>query len=336
MKPNPRSLSTDDSSSSGDSGVGGSGAGGASKLNALVGALFGRLAGSSITDVLANGPGEWWVDAGEGLVLEPALATDAETLAELAVLLIELGERHLDQASPICDVSIGVKALPALEAMGVNRLRVHAVLESGISEQTLISIRVHRANVLTLEDLLVRGTVTEAKYGQLQGILADRQNFIISGGSGSGKTTLLRAMLAASGNLRTVVVEDTAELLPVAGHVVGLQVRQPNTDGQGLVGLEALAQQALRMRPDRLVIGEVRGSEIAVLLQAMNTGHLGSAATIHANQSHSVFGRMRGLALAAGFTDKSFEAAAVQAVHKVIYLSGSPVRRVEYVGSLQW
>ena len=299
--------------------------------------LLAILANPQTTDVLANGPQEWWVDNGSGLVVEPALNSSADVLAELAIFLVELGERHLDQAAPICDVAVGLKELPVLEALGINRLRVHAVLESAISPLTLLSIRVHRAKVLHLADLYASGMLDDLKLSQLQTVLAERQNFIISGASGSGKTTLLRAMLAETSQLRTVVVEDTAELLPVEGHVVGLQVRQANTDGQGFVSLESLAQQALRMRPDRLIVGEVRGPEIAVLLRAMNTGHLGSAATLHANQASAVFGRMRALAMEAGFTDRSFESAAALAVQKVIHLSGTgSSRRVEWVGSFQW
>jgi pilus assembly protein CpaF len=306
-------------------------------IGAAVQSLLAVLANPQTTDILANGPTEWWVDTGAGLVTEPNLDTTAEVLAELAVFLVELGERHLDQASPICDVAISTKEMPVLESLGINRLRVHAVLESAISPLTLLSIRVHRAQVLRLADLHSSGMLNDLQLGQLRTVLAERQNFIISGASGSGKTTLLRAMLAESGELRTVVVEDTAELLPVKGHVVGLQVRQANTDGQGFISLETLAQQALRMRPDRLIVGEVRGPEIAVLLRAMNTGHLGSAATLHANQASAVFGRMRALAMEAGFTDRSFESAAALAVQKVIHLSGSGSgRRVEWVGSFQW
>jgi pilus assembly protein CpaF len=306
-------------------------------IGAAMQSLLAALANPKTTDILANGPADWWVDTGSGLVPSPELNTTSDVLAELAVFLVELGERHLDQASPICDVAISTKELPVLESLGINRLRVHAVLESAISSLTLISIRVHRAQVLRLADLHVGGMLNDLQLGQLRAVLSERQNFIISGASGSGKTTLLRAMMAESSALRTVVVEDTAELLPVEGHVVGLQVRQANTDGQGYISLEALAQQALRMRPDRLIVGEVRGPEIAVLLRAMNTGHLGSAATLHANQASAVFGRMRALAMEAGFTDRSFESAAALAVQKVIHLSGTGnSRRVEWVGSFQW
>jgi pilus assembly protein CpaF len=189
---------------------------------------------------------------------------------------------------------------------------------------------------------------TAAQGAKLAQLMAEQQNFLIAGPAGAGKTTLLRALLAQDPERRTVVVEDTAELLPMPGHVVGLQARQANIDGRGAITLDALAQQALRMQPQRLVIGEVRGSEVMVLLQSMNTGHAGSAATIHANSPQTVYPRLRGLAQSAGASDSAFQLLAQSAIQKVIFLGGPQgelggsglgnrvQRRVQWIGSLQW
>jgi pilus assembly protein CpaF len=275
---------------------------------------------TGVTDVVCNGPSEWWVDRGRGLEPVRELSVPELELQEMARFLVGLGDRHLDLISPVTDAAISVKNLPALAQLGIDRLRVHAVLASEISEQTLLSIRVHRAARQGLDELAEAGLMSFAQFGRLREILNARANFVISGPTGSGKTTLLRAMIAESPQLRTVVVEDTFEILPVAGQVVGLQVRQPNSDGAGELDLALLAREALRMRPDRLVVGEVRGSEVDVLLKAMNTGHRGSAASLHANSAFEVPARMLSLALQAGHSRESFYAAAEAAIDFVIHL----------------
>lgn len=282
--------------------------------------LLNLISIDGVTDVLANACDDWWIDRGQQLERVDKMVIPNQQYQELARFLIALGDRHLDIISPATDASISRLALPVLTQLGVERLRVHAVLESEVSDFTLLSIRIHRAQELDLGRLLDLEMITEIQRLHLRQILARRQNFVVSGGAGTGKTTLLRAMLAESSHLRTVVIEDSFELVPLAGHVVGMQSRQANTEGAGRVELAALAREALRMRPDRIVIGEVRGAEVEVLLNAMNTGHAGSAATVHANRASQVFSRLKSLALLSGHTDESFRLAAESAVDWVLHL----------------
>lgn len=296
--------------------------------------LLNVLSIEALTDVLANGPGEWWIERGNGLEPLPQIHLPTDNFERLVRFLISLGDRHLDLITPVTDVSISPKSLPPLQQLGISRLRVHAVLKSELSETTLLSVRVHREAALLLEDLQALGMLNPLQRGLVQKIIDQRSNFIISGAAGSGKTTLLRAILAESPNLRTVAVEDAAELVPSPGHVIGMQSRQANTEGAGAIGVAELARQALRMRPDRLVIGEVRGTEVEVLLQAMNTGHRGSAGTIHANSANEVYPRLRLLALSTGLTDEAF-AATCTAIDFVIHLDNrSGVRTVASIGEL--
>ena len=289
---------------------------------------------------MVNGPADWRVNRGSGFERIDGLlgGGDGFALAELARQLVDLADRHLDLANPVCDVSITPAQMPELAKAGIESLRVHAVLESAICVQTLLSVRVHRAGFHSLDRLGQLGMFNATQGAQLEAMMAEQQNFLVAGPAGAGKTTLLRALLALHPERRTVAVEDTAELLPLPGHVVGLQARQANIDGRGAIPLDALAQQALRMQPHRLVIGEVRGSEVMVLLQSMNTGHAGSAATLHANSPQTVYPRLRGLAQSAGVSDSAFQLMAQSAIQKVVYLaSGQHGRRsVEWIGSLQW
>jgi pilus assembly protein CpaF len=292
------------------------------------------LSTPNVTDLVANGAAQWRGNRGSGFEVIHGIDCSEDDLAALCRELVDLADRHLDLANPICDVALTPRQLPELQQLGIESLRVHAVLESAVSCQTLLSVRVHRAGFTSLARLKELGMFDAKQESQLNEIISQRQNFLIAGPAGSGKTTLLRAMLAATPDLRTVVVEDTAELLPVTGHVVGLQARQANIDGRGEVSLQTLSQQALRMQPQRIVVGEVRGDEVAVLLQAMNTGHAGSAATIHANSAGAVYARLRGLAPAV--SDEAFQKLASTAIQRVIFLGNSGVRGVEWIGSLQW
>ena len=224
-----------------------------------------------VTDILLS-ESESLADYGDGLVLLTDFQVSELELAAIARELIELGGRRLDLANPFADV-----CLPG-------GLRVHAVLKSGCSSKTLLSIRLHQAKVKTLSELFNTLSASPLQQTIIREIVDSGESFLISGPTGSGKTTLLRAMLSGSTE-RVIAVEDVTEL--AGNNIVCLQSRSVNVEGQGKITLEQLVREALRMRPDRIVVGEVRGLELMAMLQALNTGHRG-ATTIHANNLFQV------------------------------------------------
>ena len=219
-----------------------------------------------VTDILLS-ESESLVDYGDGLVQFTDFQVSESELAAIARELIELGGRRLDLANPFADV-----CLPG-------GLRVHAVLKSGCSSKTLLSIRLHQAKAITLSELFNSLSASPLQQTIIREIVDSGESFLISGPTGSGKTTLLRAMFSGSTE-RVIAVEDVTEL--AGNNIVCLQSRSVNVEGQGKITLEQLVREALRMRPDRIVVGEVRGLELMAMLQALNTGHRG-ATTIHAN-----------------------------------------------------
>ncbi|MFP5367999.1 MAG: ATPase, T2SS/T4P/T4SS family, partial [Actinomycetes bacterium] len=208
----------------------------------------------AVTDILVNGPGDVWVDNGGGLVRTGLTFPGDADVRALAVRLVGAGGRRLDDGNPCVDVRL-------------DRYRVHAVLPPLSTAGTLLSVRVQRQRRLSFDELESCGTVDGQMSATLRAMVGRRLNFLISGATGTGKTTLLAALLALSGPQgRLVTVEDSAELMPAHPHVVGLQSRHGNLEGSGAVDLAELVRQALRMRPDRLVVGECRGSEVVDLL----------------------------------------------------------------------
>ena len=203
--------------------------------------------------------------------------------------------------------------------------RFHAVLAPLSRPGTVLSLRVPRQRVFTMDELVDAGAVPPAGVGLLESVVRRRLALLISGGTGSGKTTLLNALLSMVGaEERLVLVEDASELRPEHAHVVALEARPANIEGAGEVTLRTLVRQALRMRPDRLVVGEVRGGEVVDMLAAMNTGHEGGCATIHANSAADVPSRIEGLALAAGLTREAAHSQLCSAVDVVIHLGRGP------------
>ena len=242
-----------------------------------------------VTDVLVNGPAQVFVDRGAGLEEAPVRFADDDAVRRLAQRLASLAGRRLDDATPHVDVR-----LP-------DGTRLHAVLAPVSRPGTLISLRVPRARVFSLDELVAAGTVSVPGAELLRALVASRAAFLVSGGTGSGKTTLLSSLLSLVDPAeRVVLVEDAAELRPDHPHVVGLEARTANVEGVGAIELRTLVRQALRMRPDRLVVGEVRGGEVVDLLAALNTGHDGGCGTLHANSAGDVPARVEALALAAG------------------------------------
>ncbi len=223
------------------------------------------LADPSVTDVLVSAPDRVWVDRGRGLERAAVAFPDAAAVRRLAQRLAAVAGRRLDDARPWVDAR-----LP-------DGTRLHAVLPPVAVGCTCLSLRVVRPRAFTLGELVAAGTVPPGGDHVLRALIQARLSFLISGGTGTGKTTLLSALLGLAGpGERLVLAEDSAELRPDHPHVVRLETRPANQEGAGLVTLEDLVRQALRMRPDRLVVGEVRGGEVVHLLAALNTGHEGA------------------------------------------------------------
>ncbi|RAY14959.1 pilus assembly protein CpaF [Actinomadura craniellae] len=266
-----------------------------------------------VTDVLVNGPGEVWVDAGTGLVRTEARFADELALRRLAQRLAAAAGRRLDDASPYVDAR-----LPG----GV---RLHAVLAPVAASGTCLSLRLPRRRVFTLDELVSAGAMPPGGAALLAALVAARTAFLITGGTGTGKTTMLSGLLTlVDRRERLVLVEDSAELRPAHPHVVRLEARPPNVEGAGGVTLHDLVRQALRMRPDRLVVGEVRGAEVVDLLAAMNTGHEGGCATLHANAPADVPARLEALACAAGLSREAVHSQLAAALDVVVHLVREP------------
>lgn len=274
------------------------------------GPLAGFLADGDVTDLFINGMRGLWVDRGHGPVLERRWRAPGEkALRELAVRIIAAGGRHLDEAQPCVDVRIG------------DGIRVHAVLPPVSTCGTLLSIRAPRAITLSIDDLRSQAFFPPGAEEIVRHALAERANLLITGAGGSGKTTLLGALLAeASREERIVVIEDVAELRIDHPHVVTLEARQANTDGAGSVPLDRLVRESLRMRPDRLVVGECRGAELRELLSALNTGHDGGAGTLHANSLADVPARLEALGAFSGLGPEALARQAVSAIDLVIHV----------------
>ncbi|SBT50906.1 TadA family conjugal transfer-associated ATPase [Micromonospora auratinigra] len=284
----------------------------------LVGAgpLAPLLADPSVTDVLVNGV-RVWVDRGHGLhqVAVP-LGTVAD-VRRLAQRLVAAAGRRLDDGSPYADAR-----LP-------DGTRLHAVLPPVATDGPYLSLRTFRQRPFTLDELVRQGTVPRPVAPVLAAVVAARLAYLVTGGTGSGKTTLLNTLLGlVPGTERIVLVEDAAELRPVHPHVIGLQARTSNVEGVGSVGLSDLVRQALRMRPDRLVVGECRGAEVVDLLAALNTGHDGGAGTLHANTPADVPARLEALGLLGGLPRAALHAQVTAALQVLLQVRRSTEGRV--------
>ncbi|WP_375426626.1 TadA family conjugal transfer-associated ATPase [uncultured Friedmanniella sp.] len=264
---------------------------------------------AGVTDVLVNGPDQVFVDRGRGLELTGVrFSSDAEVRGLAQRLAASVG-RRLDDAAPFVDARLA------------DGCRVHAVLGTVARPGTCLSLRVPAARTFSLDDFVASGSLSERGAALLGRMVAARLAFLVSGGTGSGKTTLLAALLAlVPERERIVVVEDSRELAPRHPHVVGLEGRPANAEGAGAVTLTDLVRQSLRMRPDRLVVGEVRGPEIVDLLMAMNTGHEGGCGTVHANSAEDVPARLEALGSLGGLGRAALHAQIGAALHAVIHI----------------
>ena len=276
-----------------------------------------------VTDLFVNGAAGLFVDRGAGAVRASEWRAAEDDVRELAVALIEVGGRHLDDAWPCADVRLE------------NGLRVHAVLPPVAPAGPVISIRVPRLDHPDLAALQAGGMFDAGQRAWLEGAVARRENLLVTGAAGAGKTTLLAALLGcAAPTERIVTIEDVAELRIDHPHHVRLEARQPNLEGAGEIGLARLVREALRMRPDRLVVGECRGEEVRELLSALNTGHDGGAGTLHANGLHEVPARLEALGALAGLDDHALARQAASAIDLVLYVERGPdgCRRLASIG----
>ena len=278
-----------------------------------------------VTDVLVNSPHEVWVDRGAGLTLSTVRFADEPAVRRLAQRLASVAGRRLDDAAPYVDAR-----LP-------DGSRLHAVLPPVSPFGTLVSLRVLRRRAFALDELVAAGSLPAAGAVLLRALMAARLSFLVSGGTGSGKTTLLATLLGCCPAAeRLLLVEDSGELRPHHPHVVRLEARPPNVEGVGQVTLRDLVRQALRMRPDRVVVGEVRGAEVVDLLAALNTGHEGGCGTVHANAAADVPARLEALAVAAGMNRAALHSQLGAGLDAVVHLhrTSDGVRRVSEVALL--
>ena len=253
------------------------------------------LCGDGTTDVLVTAPDAVWVDDGKGLRRSSIRFADEAAVRRLAQRLALAAGRRLDDAQPWVDGRLtGIGS-------GGFAVRLHAVLPPIAAGGTCLSLRVLRPATQDLPALIAAGAIDARAGALIRDVIAARLAFLVCGGPGAGKTTVLAAMLGAvAPTERIVCVEDAAELAPRHPHLVKLVARCANVEGVGEVPLRELVRQALRMRPDRIVVGEVRGAEVVDLLAALNTGHDGGAGTLHANSPGEVPARLEALGALGG------------------------------------
>lgn len=258
-----------------------------------IGLLEQVIAHDGVTDILVNGNGDIWFDRGQGLELAQVRFDNPTQIRQLATRLLATAGRRLDDATCFADGHI-----PRPDG---SSLRVHAIVSPPAQDGTCISLRVLRHIDASIAGLAEKHTFAPATAKCLEQLIEYRRSFVVVGGTGSGKTTLLSALLGhVDHDERIICIEDTAELKPHHPHVVGLVAKTANTEGKGQITMADLLKQALRMRPNRIVVGEIRGAEVIDLLAALNTGHDGCAGTVHANSLQEVPARFEALAALGG------------------------------------
>ena len=270
------------------------------------------LLDEEISDILVNTHRQVYVERLGKLELTNAQFRDEAHLRLIIDRIISKVGRRLDESSPLVDARL------------MDGSRVNAIIPPVALDGPILSIRRFRRRALSIENLLELGSVSEPMAHLLRGIVRARINALVTGGTGSGKTTLLNILsrYIPEGE-RIVTIEDSAELQLQQPHVVRLETRPPNIEGKGTITQRELVRNALRMRPDRIVVGEVRGDEVLDMLQAMNTGHDGSLTTLHANGPRDALHRLENLVLMAGHSlpDKAIREQIASALEVVVHVS---------------
>lgn len=268
-----------------------------------------------LTDIVVNGCNDVWIDRGDGLERMDSTWKSEIELREFAIRLAVSQSRRLDELNPYADFTLS------------SGIRCHLLLPPLAVEGTQISLRIPRKEATSLSDLVSNQPLEVLVV--LRAIIHHKKSFMICGGTGSGKTTLLAAMLSeVSPNERILIIEDTSELVVTHPHCTKLQSRMPNVEGIGEVTMQTLVRQSLRMRPDRIIVGEIRGAEVIDLFAALNTGHQGCAATVHANSASDVISRVQLLGLMHGLNDAAIQVQLPTAIDVVIELTRIGSHRV--------
>ncbi|WP_425452748.1 CpaF family protein [Ammoniphilus oxalaticus] len=247
------------------------------------------LGDEEITEILINGHNEIYIEKNGQLQLTDIHFRDEAHVRHIIDRIVAPLGRRIDESSPMVDARL------------FDGSRVNAVIPPVSLNGTLVSIRKFRKDPFKMEDLVEFDSMAPAMSQFLQAVVASKLNVLISGGTGSGKTTLLNAVSEAIPDFeRVITIEDSAELRLDRPNVIGMEARPPNVEGSGEITIRQLVRNALRMRPDRIIVGEVRGAEAFDMLQAMNTGHEGSLTTVHANSPRDALSRVEGMVIMAG------------------------------------
>ena len=276
------------------------------------------LKDASISEIMINGPKSIYVEQSGKLVKAPVTFRDDKHLMQIIDRIVSKVGRRVDEVCPMVDARL------------TDGSRVNAIIPPLALDGPSVTIRRFGSNPLKLEDLLNFKSMTPEMVMLLEGAMKARLNIIISGGTGSGKTTLLNTLSSFISNEdRIVTIEDAAELQLQQSHIVRLETRPPNIEGKGRISATDLVRNCLRMRPDRIIIGECRGPETLDMLQAMNTGHDGSLTTCHANTPRDAIARLETMIMMAGFemplrAMRTQIASAVDLIVQVNRLSGGP------------
>jgi pilus assembly protein CpaF len=255
----------------------------------MLGPIAVLVADPNVTEVMVMGPDTVYVEMGGRIQLTTVKFSSTDELMHMMRFIVESVGRRIDDDSPLCDARL------------MDGSRVHAVIPPIAVDGPILTIRKFARDPFTEADLVGLGACTAAGFGFLRTCVLARANILISGGTGSGKTTLLNVLSGyIQADARIVTIEDAAELQLQQRHVARLEARPPDAEGRKQVTIRDLVITSLRMRPDRIVVGEVRGPEALDMLQAMNTGHEGSMTTLHANKPRDALSRLETMVLMAG------------------------------------